>query len=575
MEKEELTKRKGLNLMMKILIVALIPLVLLVVMAGLAIRAVGTDVSEKVVKHELQATAYSMQNIFTVLDAGEFKIEDGILYKGACNLSEEQTMLDEFKNKTEVDVTIFNGNTRYVTSIKDASGNSLAGTTISDKLYQQIVKNGSEFNADLTIEGMKYFGYYEVIGEYDGNQILIFTGMPSESVKIIYERLLRSNILFMIGIAIAACLLIAIVMTRIVKTMISVVHHLDDVANGNLNNEVSSRLVKRSDEIGNIARAVHSLIVGLAGIIVNIRQSATSLDGFTGSFKANFNTITNSIGNINGAVEEIANGATNQANEMQQVTSQMTDMADAIAETSKNVDTLMESTEEMKSCNHKLSNTISELVDISQRTKKSIDEVHAQTNVTNKSVMEIGSAVDMITDIASQTNLLSLNASIEAARAGEHGRGFAVVADEIRQLADQSSESAKRIGEIVEELIHNSNISVTTMDGVLGEINDQNQKLDATKEVFQELNDEVNNVIVAIGNISGEVESINNVKDVVMNSIEGLAAIAEENAASTQETSASMLELGDIITECYNATNELVEIADGMNENVNKFQLKE
>lgn len=570
-----INKKKGLNLMMKILIVALIPLVLFVVMAGFSIRAVGVDVSEKVVQHELNATVYGIQDVLNVLDAGEYSIQDGDLYKGECNISECQDFLDNYKSNAEVDVTVFYGKTRYATSIKDASGNRVIGTDISDDLYQQIVTAGNHFTSDLVIEGMPYFGYYEVIGEYEGNKILVFTGMPSESVRQIYEKLMRSNIIFMVIIAIVACALIAAVMIAIVKAMTSVIHNLDDVADGNLSNAVSNRLVSRSDEIGNIARAVHSLITGLAGIIVNIRQSAVSLDGFTGDFRNSFNIINESINNVNTAVEEIANGATSQANEMQHVNNQMSDMADAIAETTKNVDTLMESTEEMKSCNRKLDSTISELVDISERTKKSIDEVHQQTNITNKSVMEIGSAIDLITDIASQTNLLSLNASIEAARAGEHGRGFAVVADEIRQLADQSNDSAQRIGQIVEELIHNSNASVNIMNGVLEEIQDQNQKLDDTREVFHELNQEVSNVAVAIGNISGEVESINDAKDGVMHSIESLVAIAEENAASTEQTSASMMELGDIVNECYNATANLVDIADNMNENVNKFHVGE
>ena len=554
----EVQRKKGLNLMMKILITAIIPLIILVAFAGLAIRAVGVTVSDKLMQHELKTSVYAVNQTMSILSSGDWNTDGDQLYKGDYNFSEHQDVLDAFKENTGQDVTLSWNTTRMATSIVSQDGSREIGTEIAADVYQAVKEKGSYFVSDTVIDGQKYYGYYEGLYNSDGSMAgRVFTGMTSSSVHEIYNDRLKKNIIFMVVLAIFACIFLAIVMMKIVKAMMSMIDHLDDVAEGN------------------IARALYSLIGGLAMIVKNIRTSAKSLDDFSARFQNSFTTINESIHNVNTAMEDIANGATNQAGEMQKVNEQISDMNEAIAETTKNVENLTGSTEEMKEQNHKLDGTIKDLVEISDRTRESVDEVNRQTDRTNQSVMEIGSAIQMITDIASQTNLLSLNASIEAARAGEHGKGFAVVADEIRQLADQSSDSAKKIGDIVEELIKNSNKSVETMNGVLDEINEQNEKLSTTREAFDGLNTEVGNVVVAIDNIRREIETVNTAKNDVMSSMESLAAIAQENAASTEETSASMTELSGIVTDCNAQTKNLVDIAENLSDNVNQFRIKE
>ena len=117
--------------------------------------------------------------------------------------------------------------------------------------------------------------------------------------------------------------------------------------------------------------------------------------------------------------------------------------------------------------------------------------------------------------------------------------------------------------------------SVETMNGVLDEINEQNEKLSTTREAFDGLNTEVGNVVVAIDNIRREIETVNTAKNDVMSSMESLAAIAQENAASTEETSASMTELSGIVTDCNAQTKNLVDIAENLSDNVNQFRIKE
>lgn len=574
MDDRVLEKKKGLNLMTKILVTALIPLILIVVIAGMSIHSVGSVVARKLVMHEMQTASYALEMTLDSLGSGDYRSDGTNLYKGNYNLTSNNQTIDDFKKKTNVDVTVFWKKTRMVTSVIDKNGKRSTGTDIPDSVYDKVMQDGKYFSDNVDIEGTEYYGYYEALKNADGSsQAIIFTGMPSSDVKAIYKKRLVNTTVFMIVITLMVCALLAAVITFIVKAITKVIGHLGEVADGELDFKISEKLLQRSDEIGNIARSVHTLIGGLASIVVNIHHSTGELAEFKDDFQKKFETINNSISNVNVAVDEIANGATSQADETQKVSSQINDMGDAITKTSQNVDSLTQSTEQMKEHNEQLDTTIQELMAISDRNKESLAAVYNQTNETNQSVMHIGNAVDMITDIAGQTNLLSLNASIEAARAGEYGKGFAVVADQIRQLADQSANTAKEIGEIVAELIENSNTSVETMGVVRQEMTGQYEKLNTTKDIFEQLNEEVNNVVTAIESISTEVESLDRLKGEVLGSAESLAAIAQENAASTEETSASMVELGEIVNDCNTKTKQLVDIADSMEENVHKFHV--
>lgn len=297
------------------------------------------------------------------------------------------------------------------------------------------------------------------------------------------------------------------------------------------------------------------------------------LEQSSAKFQEGFDSIGASIENVNIAVDEIARGATQQANDTQQVSESLDYISQSIDRTSDSVDTLSISAEQMRKNNEMVGQTLQELIEISTRTQGSVDEVQSQTNLTNQSAQDIRSATEIIAGIASQTNLLSLNASIEAARAGEMGKGFAVVAEEIRGLADQSKESATKIRGIVETLIANSDHSVKVMNGVVEEIHIQYNKLDVTRQAFEQLNIEVIQVVDAIKAITKEIENMNQSKNGVMDGVESLSAIAQENAASTQETAASMVELSDIVAECRQATNQLVQIAQDLTENANKFKI--
>lgn len=569
-------KRKGFNLTLKILLTVSIPLVVLVVVAAIITNSVGSMVADKMAEKELSLAAFSMKGMLSEVFAGDYSMDGEKLYKGQINLTDDWDTPDSYQESNGVDVTIFVGKTRRVTSVKDASGTRVLGTTLSDKVYDAIksAPDHKYFSDNVDVQGISYFGYYELLSDtMGGEELILFTGMNAEETHAIYSAAMWIGVVSIVIIAVIACILVIFVIFRVTKAIGSSVQNLDKVADGVLDIAISSKMTERSDEVGNIARAVRGLVGKLVAIVDNLRKSATSLNDFSGQFKKDFDAINESIGNVNVAVEEIATGATSQAEETQRVTEEMVDMTTAVEQVSSRVSSLRQSADNMQEENRRADVTLDELMGISGRTKEAISTVNRQTDLTNKSVMEIQGVLEFITDIASQTNLLSLNASIEAARAGEQGKGFAVVADEVRMLADQSRESIMKISEAMEGLVRNSNISVEAMDHVMKEMEAQNEKLVTTKAVFEKLNQEIKSVTSAVDSISDEMTSINKVQSTISGSLESLAAIAEENAAGTEETAATMIELSEIVKGTNEATEELLDIAGTMDENVRQFKI--
>mgnify|MGYP002909719969 FL=1 len=212
------------------------------------------------------------------------------------------------------------------------------------------------------------------------------------------------------------------------------------------------------------------------------------------------------------------------------------------------------------------------LVEMNNKTSDTIGVVTEQTDRTNESVQNISNAVTVIQDIAAQTNLLSLNASIEAARAGESGRGFAVVAEQIRKLAEDSAESATEIENIVRELMGNSKDSVEKMQELSRDSSVQADKLNRTKESFYELKKEINEVSSASKEIFDQTVVIEELKKGVNDVIEQLASVAQENAASTEETSASMQSLANNVDLCKEESAILNDLSKNINEQTSRFK---
>ncbi len=569
-------KKKGLRLAFKLSLMVAVP-ILLVTLTGICLGAVKQgQLSKTLVEREISGIARSVREVYMGLESDEpFTLKDGTLSKGSTTLSDNYEIIDKLKSEQDVELSLFFGDTRLLTTLTDESGKREINTQMSDAVYSQINKGEDYYARDIELFGTSYAGYYVPLYQPGSNEIIgsIFCGRSQKQINTSMRDTVLSMAGAMLGIFILTFIIVLFLVTRIIKVLNGAVTNLNQVARGALNINMGSSILTRSDEVGDIARSVQRLIHSLREILTNITTSAKSLEEFSDTFSTSFDVIANSINDVNTAVDEIANGATGQAGETMNASEKVNDMGNSLDQTAASIETLNNSSGKMKEYNKTAAKNLTELYDISEKTKESVLLVQDQTNLTNQSAQKIREATELITNIAGQTNLLSLNASIEAARAGENGKGFAVVADEIRQLSEQSRESAEKIAEIVNSLLENSNTSVHTMNEVAENIQRQNDKLLETGNMFKSLNGEINDVTDAIEHISEQTVTLDEHKNTVLGIVDSLAAIAQQNAASTEETSASMLQLQKTIQTCHEATSDLVKLAKELSNNTKHFEL--
>ena len=572
---KEHTKRGSVRLQLYLL--TFTPLLCTILILSLiSVKAVKNGMQNEVM-NGLSDMAYGVQAAYNLVDPGDYSIKDNKLYKGVSNLSDNIDMLDNFTKSSDTEVTVFYQDTRYLTTLTDSkSGDRLVGTTASKEVCDRVLTGHKIYQStNVSIDGNPYFGYYIPLTNPSTDEVvgMVFAGKPQAETLDFINQKIRTIVLISIGLLLIAMLLALYFARKLSGAIQKAEHMLVTLSSGDLNFEIPDFLLAKRNELGDMARAVQTVQNEIKNVIAQVLATSESLLGTSRQMDDTAKSTASTAQDISMAVDGIAEGATSQAEEVDTATHNIVEIGNEISAIAEKAANLDEASTQMKQASQTASENISLLTQYSRDMVGAIESINQQVLATNTSAQDIRQAVLAISDIASQTNLLSLNASIEAARAGEQGKGFAVVASEISNLAAQSNASSKEIEGIVTKLAQESEKSVEVMNHVKEMIDTQQKMLSDTAAQFFKVDEGIDLSRTEAQSIKERSTSCNDSKEGIVDGMSNLSAISEENAASTQETTASMEMLSHTIDSLAEESQKVYDLVIQLQEKMSFWKV--
>lgn len=406
----------------------------------------------------------------------------------------------------------------------------------TDKLRTERQKVLDLVQAGKVAEGAKY--YHDVTAPY------------VDAVNKILDELIEFNIqtasdlndqtnkdqvksgMMIIAISIGAALIFIVLGLLITRMLTTPIHEIVALMGKAETGDLTALSSYRSkDELGTLAKSYNQMMDGMRSAIGEVSQNASSLAA--------------SSEEISASTEQIASGSSQQANDASASSEMVKEMANAIQAVSKNAEEASASSEHTVKAAETGGQVIKETIEAMEKISDKIGEL------ASKSV-QIGEIVEVIDDIAEQTNLLALNAAIEAARAGEAGKGFAVVADEVRKLAERSGKATKEISELIRSIQLNTEDSVSA-------VTTGNEMVSTAGQSFAEIVKLVKQSATKVSEIAAASEEQSAQSQEVLIAVENIASVSEETAAGVQETAAT--------------ANDLAKMAENLTVLASRFKL--
>lgn len=603
---------------------------LLVVISIVVLSVVSTtSMKSAVIKNVLdkaKADSATGLDIVEMTYPGEWQIKDGKLYKGTQLMNGNFEIVDHVKKLTGDEITIFQGNTRVATTVKK-EGQRAVGTKVDPKVEAKTLVGGTTYIGEAPVVGVLHQTIYEPIKNSRGETIgMWFVGVSKkfldQEVNNFIIKICIAGVITLIG----AILLAWFFASNISNPILKLKEVMEKAEKGDLTTEIN---IKSKDELGILAGSFNKMIANIRELMCEMITASKRLAESAHDFTINADNLARSNQEVNSAIEEVAKGNAEQTQDITEVVTlidRLNQAINSIAEgaerqaenvnrTSAHIGHMAVGVEEVAASAQSAANSAQETAEVANHGGQAVEQViSGMENIKAKvfeaadkikelgeQSLQIGEIIQVIDDIAEQTNLLALNAAIEAARAGEHGKGFAVVADEVRKLAEKSSKATKEIAELILNIQRGTEKAVAAMQEGTTEVEtgaglavNAGDALGRILENVSRTNDEIQKISEAAATIShqsGEVVvAIDDVAQITeensmatremavgsqeaQKSIKHIAKISESSAAAAEEVTASSQQMFSTSEIIAASSREVAELAEGLKKFGDRFKV--
>jgi methyl-accepting chemotaxis protein len=467
-------------------------------------------------QESLNASMAMLKHELAPLGAAWDMTPDGQLRLGSTVLNGRNDLVDAVKDVSGAAATIFLGDTRIATNVKNPDGSRGIGTKlVAGAAHVAVLRDGHSYHGSTTILGQPYLAIYEPVHDTRAQTIgILFVGVPLADAQAFMSKITSESVIGALVISLLAGLGYLWMLRATIRPLTDLSSVMHRVADGILNCTVP--FIERTDQIGQMARAVEVFRNGMTETerlrteqeeakLRAAKEQKAALHRMADGFESNVGQLVGRLSSSSTELEATAQSMTGAAN---QGNRQAAAVASGAEEASTGLQTVASAAEELTASIGEISRQVAQSSKISGKAVEDTKRTDAIVHALAEGAEKIGTVVGLITNIASQTNLLALNATIEAARAGDAGKGFAVVASEVKSLANQTARATEEI-----------DAQITQIQA-------------ATKEAVE-----------AIQSISGTIEEVSVIATTIASAVEEQGAATSEIARNVQQTTEAAQEV--------------------------------